>query len=304
MRREKLQRSAALAFTLVALAGAAAARDVTVNLREKRIEDLSGAGLTLVFDLDVANSSSAAVRLARYEYRVVVSQKEYLRLPVTLDAPIPVNGGETILLALGVRITYAHLAAVIGPLGERAACDVAGDFVFEDERRRESKVPVAFSGDFPIFVEPVLKFLPLRVNSLSVGGADLAFDAEFHNALSYELLVERLSFKLELGPQTVLEGEIEGEKSLPARGERGLSIPILLDFFETGKEMADLLARDSVPCRFSGEISMASAWGRLALKFDKQDTVAVERAAVEQAASWKSGADSPVRPGPRARRSR
>ncbi|MDH4196801.1 MAG: hypothetical protein OEW05_05285, partial [Candidatus Aminicenantes bacterium] len=266
-----------------------------INLREKRIENLSGAGLTLVFDLEVANSSSAAVRLVRYEYRVVVSQKEYLRLPVTLDAPIPVSGRETILIALGVRITYAHLAAVIGPLGERAACEVAGDFVFEDERRRENKVPAAFSGDFPIFVEPVLKFLPLRVNSLSVGGADFVFDAEFHNALSYELLVDRLSFTLELGPQTVLEGEVEGEKSLPAHGDRRISIPVLLDFFETGKEMAGLLARDSVPCRFSGEILMASAWGRLALKFDREDAVAVERTAAEPLVSLKSEARSPGR---------
>ena len=293
MRRAGLRRGAALALAVAALAGAASGRDVTVNLRGTRIKDLSGAGLALVFDLEVANSSSATVRLVRYEYRVAVSQKEYLRLPVTLDAPIPVDGGETILMALGVRITYAHLAAVIGPLGERAACQVDGDLIFEDGRRRESKVPIAFSGDFPVFVEPVLTFLPLRVNSLSVGGADLVFEAEFHNALSYELLVERLSFKLELGPQTVVEGDIEGDRSLPAGGERRISIPVLLDFFETGKEMADLLARDSVPCRLSGEILMASAWGPLLIKFDRQDAVPVEKTDAEPPVSRASGARPP-----------
>ncbi len=278
MRMNGLRHGTALALALTVLTGAAAAREVTVSLREKRIENLSGAGLTLAFHLEVANGLDAAVSLVRYEYRVVVGQKEYLRMPVTLDGPIVVGGRETAILALAVKFTYAHLAAVVGPLGERAACDVTGEFVFEDERRRERKVPVAFSGDFPVFVEPALTFLPLRVNGLTVGGADLVFEAEFRNALSYELLVDRLSFRLELGPQTVLEGEVEGDKSLPPQGERRISLPVLLDFFEAGREMADLLARDSVPCRFSGDIVIASVWGRLAVKFDKQDALAVERA--------------------------
>lgn len=277
MRTNGLRGGMVFALALASLTGAASARDLTVSLRGKRIENLSGAGLTLVFQLEAANASDAAVRLVRYTYRVVVSQKEYLRLPVTLETPIPVGGREAVLLDLGVKFTYAHLAAVVGPLGERAACDVSGEFVFEDDRKRESRVPVELSGDFPIFAEPGLKFLPLRVNSLSVGGADLVFEAEFHNPLTYDLLVDRLAFKLEFGPQTVLEGEVEGEKSLPAQGDRRITLPILLDFFETGKEMAGLLAGEEVPCHFSGEILIASAWGRLRITFDKQEALAIER---------------------------
>jgi hypothetical protein len=273
------RRGAILGLALALLAGAASARDLTVSLREKRIEDLSGAGLTLVFQLEAGNASEAGVRLVRYTYRVAVGEKEYLRLPVTLEAPIPVGARETVYLELGVRINYAHLAAAVGPLGERAACDVGGEFVFADERQRETKVPVAFSGDFPIFADPGLDLLPLRVNSLSVGGADLVFEAEFHNSLSYDLLVDRLSFRLELGPRTVLEGEVEGEKSLPARGDRRISLPILLDFFETGKDMASLLAGDTVPGRFRGEIRIASAWGPLSVKFDRQQALAMVRSA-------------------------
>jgi hypothetical protein len=107
------------ALALASLTGAASARDLAVSLRGKRIENLSGAGLTLVFQLEAANASDAAVRLVRYTYRVVVSQKEYLRLPVTLETPIPVGGREAVLLDLGVKFTYVHLAAVVGPLGER-----------------------------------------------------------------------------------------------------------------------------------------------------------------------------------------
>jgi hypothetical protein len=289
MRTTGARRGAVFGLALALLAGAAAARDVTVDLRGKRIENLSGAGLTLVFQLEAGNASEAAVRLVRYTYRVAVGQKEYLRMPVILEAPIPVGAHETVYLELGVRITYANLAAVVGPLGERAACDVSGEFVFADDRRRETRVPVAFSGDFPIFADPGLDFLPLRVNSLSVGGADLVFEAEFHNPLGYDLLLDRLSFKLELGPQTVLEGEVEGEKSLPAHGDRLISLPILLDFFETGKDMAGLLTGDTVPCRFSGDILIASAWGRLAIKFDKQDALAVVRSAGVPSASAPPG---------------
>ncbi len=268
--------AAALAVLAVAPSSLALSRkDLTVALKDKRIRDLSSRGLTLAFHTSIRNSSAEPVSLARYVYRVTINQKEYLRLPVVLDEPIPVGAGEEVIVALPLKVTYDLLFQAIGPVEDKAVCDAVGDLVFRDAKGREEKVPFAFSGEFPIFKDPDVLFLPLRVNDLTVGGGDVVFDVKFTNPNGWDLIVDAVRFDLKFGETTVLKGEIPGDKSVPAMGEKTLSLPFLLDFFETGKEVYDLLADPPAPCRFSGEIVIDSVWGRLTVAFDKSGPLAL-----------------------------
>jgi len=252
-------------------------KDLAVSLKEKRIRDLSSSGLTLAFYAGIRNSSAAACFLARYNYRVTINQKEYLRLPVVLDEPIRVGAGEEILIALPLKVTYTLLFEVIGPVGEKAVCDMVGDLVFADEKKKEEKIAFAFSGEFPIFQDPVVEFLPLRVNDLTVGGGDVVFDVKFGNPNGYDLMIDAITYDLRFGETAVLKGEVPGDKSVPARGDKTLSLPFLMDFFEVGKEVYDLLLKPPVPCRFSGEIAVNSVWGRLVIAFDKAGLMEVAK---------------------------
>ncbi len=262
---------------LLGLALPLAARDVTVVLKEKRIHDLRGTGLVLAFHLEVANSAAEPVDLVRYKYRVAIGGKEYLNLEVPLDAPLRIAGGDRTLLALPVKITYALLQAAVGPLGDRASCELVGELFFRNARGRDERVPVALTGEFPIFQEPVLSFRPLRVKGLTVGGAEFVFEASFANANPYELIVERLSYRLDFGGTTVQSGDVEGEKSFPARGERPIILAFLLDFFEVGKPVYEMLQKDALPVRFSGQVEIASVWGPFVIPFDGRQTLAVDR---------------------------
>jgi LEA14-like dessication related protein len=244
-------------------------KDIAVVLKDKRIRDMSSRGLTLAFHTSIRNSSAAPIFLARYAYRVTINQKEYLRLPVVLDEPIAVGAGEEVVVALPLKVTYELLFQAVGPIEEKAVCDAVGDLVFRDAKGKEEKIPFAFSGEFPIFKDPDVLFLPLRVNDLTVGGADVVFDVKFTNPNGWDLIVDAIPYDLRFGDTSVLKGEIPGDKNVPARGEKVLSLPFLLDFFETGKELYDLLANPPAPCRFSGEIAIESVWGRLTIAFDK-----------------------------------
>lgn len=264
--------AAAAIIALLAFEGPAfgmSKKDIAISLKEKRIRDLSSHGLTLAFHVSIRNSATLPCFLARYNYRVTINQKEYLRLPVVLDDPIRVGAGEEVLIALPLKVTYALLFEAIGPVEEKAVCDMVGDLVFSDEKKREEKIAFAFSGEFPIFKDPVVGFLPLRVNDLTVGGGDVVFDVKFGNPNNYDLIVDTITYNLWFGETAVLKGEVPGDKNVPARGDKTLSLSFLMDFFEVGKEVYDLLQKPPVPCRFSGEIAVNSVWGRLVIAFDK-----------------------------------
>ncbi len=251
--------------------------DIVLTLKEKVIRDLSSAGLTLAFHIAVSNRASEDLALVRYRYRVLVNQKEFLNMTVGLDQPLAVPAGREIVIALPVRISYQLLTDAVGPVGDSASCDLTGEMFFADSRRREDKVGFAFPAEFPIFKDPELGFLPLQVNDLTVGGADLVFQARFLNPNRYELVVGRISFRLLFGGKEVLAGDIAGDKSLPALGEKTFPLPFILDFFESGRDLRDLLQKPEIPVRFSGEMEIESAWGKLVVPFDKSQALSVAR---------------------------
>ncbi len=268
---------AVLAHLPSGAASGPARKDITLTLKEKVVRDLSSAGLTLAFHITVSNQASEDLALVRYRYRVVVNMKEFLNMTVSLDQPLTVPAGKELLIALPVKISYQLLTEAVGPVADSASCDVSGDMFFADSRRREDKVAFAYPGEFPIFQEPEVDLLPLQVNDLTVGGADVVFEARFRNLNRYELVAGRISFRLLFGGKEVLGGEIAGDKSLPPTGEKTFSLPFILDFFESGRDLRDLFQKSEIPGRFSGEMEIRSAWGKLVVPFDRSQALAVAK---------------------------
>jgi LEA14-like dessication related protein len=256
----------------------AAKDDIVVVLKDKVIRNLSASGLTLAFHIGLTNPSSASRELVRYRYRVTINQREFLNMTVPLDEPLTVPPNGETLIALPVKISYDLLRAAVGPVEGQALCDIVGDMFFQNDRKKEQRTPFAFSGEFPIFLDPEIEVLPLKVNDLTVGGADVVFRPRFSNPNGYELLVDKISFALFFGDREVLSGPIPGDKSLPRAGERTFALPFLLDFFEIGEKMREDFQKDEIPCRFTGEIEIMSVWGRLLVRFDRAQNLRFDKA--------------------------
>jgi hypothetical protein len=251
--------------------------DISLSLKEKVIRNLSSSGLTLAFHVAVTNKATSERELVRYRYRVIINRKEFLNMSVSLDQPLSLPGGRDTLVALPVKISYALLFEAVGPVEDKALCDIVGDMFFADDRKREERVGFAFPGEFPIFKDPEVDFLPLKVNDLTVGGADVVFRPRFKNLNSYDLLIDKISYRLSFGEKEVLSGLVPGDKSLPRSGDKAFSLPFIIDFFETGRDMRELFQKTTMPCRLAGEIEIASVWGRLLIQFDKAQAVPVEK---------------------------
>jgi LEA14-like dessication related protein len=258
--------------------GPAAKDDIVVALKDKVIRNLSSSGLTLAFHVGLTNPSSAPRELVRYRYRVTINQREFLNMTVPLNEPLKVPPNGETLIALPVKISYDLLRAAVGPVEGQALCDIVGDMFFQNDRKKEQRAPFAFSGEFPIFLDPEIEILPLKVNELTVGGADVVFRPRFRNPNGYELLVDKISFVLFFGGREVLSGPIPGDKSLPRVGERTFALPFLLDFFEIGEKMREDFQKDEIPCRFTGEIEVMSVWGRLLVRFDRAQNLRFDKA--------------------------
>ena len=253
--------------------------DIQITLQEKRIKDFDLSGLSLVFYLNIKNSSSRTYYISSYDYGFLVNQQEFFRLQRSLESIIKIDPRKNKLLSFPIKITFAHLFRLVEGIEKEDKAEGAwtGSMAFSDGKKERGRLSFDFSGEFPIFKKPEVKFLSLQVRDLTIGGADIVFEATVANPNAFDLTVERINYNYFLRDSLVGEDTVNEKMDVKSKGERAVSFPILMNFFEVGKDVYSMLQRSSSLCRFSGEIEVTTEWGRLKIPFDKTDRVTISR---------------------------
>ncbi len=277
---KKICLGAALTLVLVLMSfPASPEKDLKISLEERQIQDISLSGLTLVFYAKITNAADSAYFLSGYDYRFVVDQTEYIQLSMTLEEGIEIEASNQTFLSFPLKITYANLFQAVAGMEQKdkVQCYLAGMMVFSDGRKERGRLPFAFSGEFPILKQPEMEFLTIRVNTLTLGGADIHFEILIKNMNGFEILVDNLDYHLQLGDFMVDENSISGDKNLKGLEEKTFSLPLLLNFFEVGKGVSEVLRQPSTICRFWGEFKIRTVWGRMTIPFDKRENITITR---------------------------
>lgn len=253
--------------------------DIKISVTETRIKDFSMAGLSYVFYVQISNSSSSEYYLSSYDYRFLVNQEEYFHLQRPLKNKIKIEPRKNTLLSFPIKITYAHLFRLIEGMEkeDHAEGNWTGTMSFSDAKKERGRLSFSFSGEFPIFKSPEIQFLSLQVNTLTIGGADVTFEVSIINPNIFDLLVERINYRSYLRNNLISEEVSSEELDIVSRGEKSFTFPVLINFFEVGKEVYTMLQRTSSLSRFEGEIEAKTVWGRVKIPFDKTGRVTISR---------------------------
>jgi LEA14-like dessication related protein len=268
-----------LAFVfLVSLQPAAVKKNITISLSRKEIQDMTTQGLNLVFYIHIANSSSSLLYLDQYDYRVVIKERDFFSLKTTLEEPIFVPAASNTLISLPVKVTYSFLfEAVPGIENEaRIGCYITGLMMFSDGKRIKQKVPFAFAGEFPVFRGLEVELHPLEIKDLSLGGTELSLVFSWKNLNSFDLALGRMAYELKLGGRAVAEGLLGSGDTIEGKGEKKVSLPLVLDFFEVGRDLQAILQQPSAECEFSVKGEAESAWGEVRIAVERNETIAIE----------------------------
>jgi hypothetical protein len=190
--------------------------DIGISLEEKQVQDLSRTGLKLVFYVNLINSSSEDYYLTTYSFRFLTGVKEYLRMQVPLEEGLKVTAMDNTMIALPVKITYDLLFQTAPELkeNERIQCAIKGEFEFFNERRKRKVLPFAFNGEFPVFSPPEVEIEVIKINDLTIAGADFDLQVNFTNRNNFELLVTRIHYSIRIGGYLISKGSIPGDKSI------------------------------------------------------------------------------------------
>jgi hypothetical protein len=280
MRKRFLRALACGLLAVAVIPGASPAKKkIAISLDRKEIREMDGSGLILVFFLEIANSERMDYSLVEYDHRVVVQDSDYFSLRTVLEEPIPVPGLSAVRISLPLKITYPDLlervpAAAAGP---KALCYVIGEMVFADSRGRQEKVPFAFSGEFPIFRQIEAEIRPVEVRTLTIGGADFTVAFVLRNVNSFDLILGRLTYRLDLDGRTVAEGVVAPGKRIESQGELTLSFPHMLEFFEVGRDVFEIMQKPSPAGELSITARAESIWGEIEVSSVQKGDLPIQR---------------------------
>ncbi len=256
-----------------------AKKKIVISLEKKEIRQMDASGLILVFYLAIANDERSPFSLVEYDYRVVVQNTDYFALRTALEEPIPVAGKATTRISLPLKITYSDLLERVPAAdeGPKAQCYVTGLMIFADSRGRQEKIPFAFSGEFPVYRPLEVEIRPLEVKTLTIGGADFTVVFACRNRNDFEMVFGRMFYRLGLDGRTIAEGVVAPGKKIESRGEIIFSLPHMLEFFEVGREVYDVMQKPSASGELSIQTRAESVWGEIDVNSGDKGDVQIVR---------------------------
>ena len=110
---------------------------------------------------------------------------------------------------------------------------------------------------------------------MTVGGADVTYRGVLKNPNGFELRPLKLSYKVFIADKLVIEGVLSGLPTIPGKGQTEFTIPLLLDFWDIGKDVFQALDNPPASVRLEGELEAGWDWGVLRLPFAKADKIPV-----------------------------
>jgi LEA14-like dessication related protein len=229
--------------------------------------------------VSISNISSKTYYLSGYNYRFVVADSEFFRLQIPLDPGIKIVSDEETLISLPVKITYDLLFEETGRMitEDSLKCFLMGSFHFSDGTREKGRIPVAFSGEFPIFKELETDALPVMVNDLTIGGADLLFRMAFRNKNEKDLTIVNMRYEIRVAGRELSQGVIQDSILVSGKQEETLEIPVLVSFFDVGKDLYRYLKQDSAPVHILINLEIVTPWNRFSLPLELNKELPLEK---------------------------
>jgi LEA14-like dessication related protein len=126
-----------------------------------------------------------------------------------------------------------------------------------------------------VFEKPELEFRGIRIGAIGLGGASIDVVVDVYNPNSYRLGLDRFTYDLTIENVRFGAGEIETPVSVDGRSTVTVRLPLDLDWSRLGDVGRRVLDRGSVEYRVSGELTIATGFGRRRIPYAKAGRLSV-----------------------------
>ncbi len=247
-------------------------KEPQVELRDVRVVSMSLADAQLAFDLDVHNPNPLGLSMQGLSYRLDLEDKTFFR--GALDEQLRIGANDRSRVTLPFTLRYTDVLGSLSALGRNDALRyrISGEAKFGP-----FAIPYAKAGSLPLPRLPDVSVQSLRVDRLTLSGAQLALGLKVKNANRFPIRFNGLDYQLKLGEASVLNGRSTEPLSVKPDRSGTLRLRLTLDYGQIANVMQALQQARSLPVAFSGHLKVPGARDEVTLPYQWRGEVPLFR---------------------------
>ncbi|MDI6793579.1 MAG: LEA type 2 family protein [bacterium] len=247
------------------------------SLTTTKITGIDLESVSMAFDVKITNPNPIGISLSGFDYLLTAKDKKIVEGSKQDRLEIKKAGEGN--FSIPVLIRYADIYKVIQGLKDanKVPFKFEGNLYIENPLARGNpfKIPFSKSGELPVFKIPSLSLSHLKVEKLSLMGADILLGLKIKNPNSFDFSFDDFAYHLNLGSFDIVEGSLAGKKTVK-EGKEGLwELPVHIDLLGLGLAGQSVLTGEKVDYEFKIKTRIATPWAGIDLPFDLKGEIDV-----------------------------
>lgn len=212
-----------------------------VKFQNMKIDDLSFEDVNLLFNFTIDNPNAIGIDLAGFNYDVKISDNSFVAGNQDKGLKIQSRGQST--MQIPVKLNFSELVGMYNALKSRDSVDykLSGDFIFNLPVLGNVSVPYATAGMLPVIKIPAISIGELKLNNLSLLGADVLLKLNCDNPNAFDVGINGFDYILKVAGKEWAKSNSRKMVKLNSKGQSEIEIPIKLNFLQVGQSVYQLL---------------------------------------------------------------
>lgn len=247
-------------------------KEPEVDFIGAKISALSFDGVDLLFDLRIQNPNNIGLKLAGFDYDFLLDGNPFVKGNQNKGIEIPSLGAENIQLPLTLKFTDIY--QTFQNLREQGVSNyqIKCGFSFDVPVLGAIRIPVSKTGELPMIKLPKLSFNALKLDKLTLTGANLKLSLKMNNPNVFSMILDKMQYDFKLNGLSIISGLSNKSMQMKEKGESIIDIPVSVDFLTVGMSAYQILnGNKTLNYQLGGNLDLTSSLpllGKVNLPFE------------------------------------
>jgi LEA14-like dessication related protein len=224
-------------------------KDPELTVKNVALQDINFDTATLLFDINVYNPNNVKAVVPGFTYDLTIDDKPIVN--GKQDEGFTVGKKGTSMIQVPVTLSYKTIYSVLQSVAEKDTFDyrMLVNMNFDLPVIGTTVVPVTYEDTLPVLRMPDISVDSLKLNSLTLTGANLDLRLKVNNPNALDLRLDNLNYTFNVNGQNWAKGVSVTPLELYQKKETTLNIPMTLNFITMGKTVYTSLS-ESAPLNY------------------------------------------------------
>jgi len=252
-----------------------------VEVSDAKLTGLSFDHVDLLFGIDVKNPNSVGVAMDGFDYDFLLNDNSFISGNKSDKLDIEARGTSRVDFPVSLKFSdiYNTFSTLINE--DTTTYEINLGLLFNLPVLGSTRIPVSHNGVVPIPKLPSIKVHQLKLDRITLTGAQLSLKVAVDNPNAFAMMFDQLNYNFSINGLNWVSGKSSSTTKINEKGEGIVSIPVSLDFLTMGRSVYNLINGTSeLNYKFNGDMDVSSTvslLGKHTMPFDHSGTIKLNK---------------------------